>query len=124
MVAAEQNEIGHLRLAAVGPVNDVMSVDVLVGRTAGKAAAFVATLQGAPNRRRDAAGLAADVQCRAVVVLVPMNDTAIASEPSGRFRGNACAGFEFGFRGFAVGSQRVGRGVEIDGAAVATGNCR
>src|SRR6056297_3172893 len=123
MVSAEQDEIVHLRLAAVGPVNDMVCVYVLVGGAAGKAAALVATLQRAPNRRRDAASLAADVQCRAVLVFAPVDEPAVASEPSGRFRGNACAGFQFGFRGMAIGRQRVWCGVQIDGAAVATGDC-
>ena len=70
MVAAEQNEIAHLRFAAVGPVNDVMGIDVFVGATAWKAAALVATLQRAPNRRRDASGLSADVQCRSILARI------------------------------------------------------
>jgi len=100
-----------------------MGIHVFVGGAAGEPATLVAPLQRAPDRRRDAAGLAADVQRLAVFVVVPVHYAAVARQAAGRFRGNACAGFQFGFCGIAVGSQRVGRGVQIDGAAVATGNC-
>ena len=87
MVAAEHDEIVHLRLTAVGPVEDVMSIDVFPGGASREAAPETPALQRAPDRRRDAASLAADIQGRTTLVRVPMDDAAIAGQPSGRFRG-------------------------------------
>lgn len=48
---------------------------------------------------------------------------AVAGQPSGRFGGNACTRLQFGFGRVAIGRERVGRGVQVDGAAVAAGDC-
>ena len=90
MVAAEQDEVVYFCFAAVSPVDYVMSIDVFVCRAARKAAAAVPSLQRAPDRRRNAASLAPDIQCRAVFALVPVDNAAIARHPAGRFRGK-CA---------------------------------
>ena len=45
MEPAQRHEVGWLRLAAVGPVLDVMRIDVASVRAAGKAAALVARIQ-------------------------------------------------------------------------------
>jgi len=50
-------------------MHDVMGVYVFVRRAARKAATLVSPAQCAPDGRRDAAGLAADVEGRAGLVL-------------------------------------------------------
>jgi len=61
MVRAEQREVLEARLAAVGPMADVMRVDVVPVRAARERAAAVARPERALERRRHDALLAADV---------------------------------------------------------------
>ena len=62
MKTAELHQVIEPGLAAIGPVLDVMTVDEVPVRAAPKAAAVVAHLQAAPDRRRNRSRLAADVQ--------------------------------------------------------------
>jgi len=87
MAAAQEHEVRQLGLAAVCPVLDVMGVAVLQGAP-GKTAALVPELQGAPDGRRDGAGLAADAEDLSVPADHP-HRCGLAREAPGRFRGNA-----------------------------------
>src|SRR5690606_5694348 len=84
MVAAQKHQIGQPRRAPVGPVPDVMAVQEARVRTARKAAAGIARLQRPANRRRDAAGLATNVQWSAQAILDDGHDACIAREPPRR----------------------------------------
>jgi len=67
--AAQRDEIGGLRFTAVGPVLDVMRVEVTRIRAAGETASFVAGVQHASQRSGNRARLASDVEWLAVIVL-------------------------------------------------------
>jgi hypothetical protein len=87
METAEANQVRKLCLAAVGPVLNVMSVKVPRVRTAWEATATtISRIQGALNRWRYAARLAANTERLALFVLYDWNDAAITGQPSGRFR--------------------------------------
>jgi hypothetical protein len=51
--AAERHEVGRFGFAAIGPVLDVMCIDITRVRAAGEAAAFVASIQEAAKRGRN-----------------------------------------------------------------------
>ena len=85
MATAELDEVVELRAPAVGPVLDVMGVDVPSRSAAGKAAAAVARMQRAAKRGRDAAGLAAEAE-RPAVPLEHAHDRRVAREPARGFR--------------------------------------
>jgi len=81
MEAAEQDEVVEARLAAVGPVLDVMCVGPL-GRAvaAGEAAAAVAQDQGAADGGRDGAYRATDIERLAAAADGDAGDGGIAGE--------------------------------------------
>jgi hypothetical protein len=56
MAAAQGHEVGELGVSAIGPVLDVMGVEVALMGAAGKAATAVPGVQGAADGGRDAAG--------------------------------------------------------------------
>jgi hypothetical protein len=62
MRTAQGDEIGELGLAAVGPVLDVMCIEIVLVSAAGKAAAGIPSMQRAPDRGGNGAGLASDVE--------------------------------------------------------------
>ena len=117
--AAQQHEVVHASLAAVGPVADVVGVDETGAGTAGEAAALVAVVQGAADGGRDGAGFASDIQRFAPGGLVPMDDGGIAGQAPGRFRGNVAATVEFGLGARAVSLEGFHIGVEVHQVAVA-----
>ena len=82
MEAAERHEIRGFRFAAVGPVLDVMCIEVTRVRAAGKAAALVARIEDAPQRRGNRARLAPHVERLAVIVFDQA--TTLASQASRR----------------------------------------
>jgi hypothetical protein len=69
MQTAQGHEIGELRFAALGPVLDVMCVDVALVRAAGETTAAVAAIERAADTRWDAAGLAPDIERLALRIL-------------------------------------------------------
>src|SRR3954465_2397401 len=85
--AAEQHQVLLARRAAVGPVADVMGVEVVPTVAARKAAVPVSTLEHGPQRSRDHASLAAVVQ-RAILGPPRDDDLGVAPKPPGRLRGN------------------------------------
>ena len=78
VVSARQVGIFQAGLATVDPVAYVMSVEEPAMRAAGPAAMLVAGLQGTAKRRRDGAGLAANVDGPAVSVLEQRHHAGIA----------------------------------------------
>src|SRR5437762_531967 len=82
--AAERDEVRELRLAAIGPVLDVVALRETRAVAPREAAAAVARAQRALQSKRDAACLAADVQRLAVRTLDDADERAVAAEPSHR----------------------------------------
>jgi hypothetical protein len=80
-----------MRLAAVGPVADVVRIDVAVIQAARKATTLVAVRQRAAYRRRNAARTAADVQRLAVPPSSQCDHRGVAYESSRRLGGNRAA---------------------------------
>jgi len=68
MESTEQHQVVQLRLAALGPVHDVMGVDEPRAGAPGEASAPVSSPERAADGRRDAASRAADVQDAASLV--------------------------------------------------------
>ena len=68
MEAAEGEQVCCFRLSPVGPVMDVVGIDVFDVRAAGETATFVPGLESPLEGGRDGTGLAADVQWFAVFV--------------------------------------------------------
>ena len=82
--AAQRHEVREFRGAAVGPVLQVMAVHVaLVGATR-EHAPTVPGRERPPQRRRDRARLATDVQRLAAPVLEDCHETRITGEAPGR----------------------------------------
>jgi hypothetical protein len=59
LIAEQQDQVVHFRLAAIRPVMNVVGVDEARGRAAGEAAAAVAAFECSSDRWWDAAGFAA-----------------------------------------------------------------
>ncbi len=76
--AAERHEVGRFRFASIGPMLDVVGVDVAGIRAAGKAATLVAGVENSAKWRRYGARLAPHIERLAVIVLDDGNDTRIA----------------------------------------------
>ena len=119
VMATEQDEVVHFRFSAVGPVLDMVGVNVLVGSAAGETAAVIAALQGAAYGGRNRAAAPADVQSVAIFILVPVYDAAVASQAARRFRGDLCAGIQPALGAFAVLAQGIEIGVHVNGRALA-----
>ena len=82
--AAQQHEVLQPRLAAVDPVLDMMRFDVALMGTAGEAAAaVVAQLQGAQQRRRHDATPAFVVQHLALRILDELREVGVAGDLAG-----------------------------------------
>ena len=77
--ATEQDQIVELCEAAIGPVLDMMRVDVAVA-AAGKAAAAITMLQGAPNGGWNGASAAAHVEDIACAIVRHHDQAGIAGE--------------------------------------------
>lgn len=84
MKAAECDQVVELRLTALGPVLDMMTLGETRAIAAGVAAAAVACFQRAGERRRDAARFAADIERVSVFAFDDTDDRRIAREPSRR----------------------------------------
>ena len=97
-----------------------MCIHVVVRSATGETTAVVAAFQCPANGRWNAAAFAADVQEILVFGFVPVHDAAIASQASGRFRGDLCAGIQPTFGTFAVLAQRIQIGVYVNGRSLAT----
>jgi len=78
MMAAQGDEVVESRLATIGPVPHVVRMDEARMVAARKAAASVAGLQGAPQRRRDRPGLAAHIERLAGCILDDSRGGAVA----------------------------------------------
>src|SRR4029079_8121835 len=92
--AAEREEIGRFGFPAVGPMLDVMGVDVASVSTAGKAATFVARIPETSKRGGDSSRLAAHVERLAIIVFNQVDDACVAGEPARSFRGHGRAMLE------------------------------
>ena len=77
-------------MASIGPVTDVMSL-AEANPAARKAAATVAMVERAPDRRRDRAGPGRDLDRAAVPAVLHHHAARVARQAPGRFRGNAHA---------------------------------
>ena len=82
MKAAQRDEIAELRLAAVGPVLDVMPLGEARAIAAGEPAASIARFERPRDRRRNAARLAADVERLAVFAFDDTDDRPVAGKPA------------------------------------------
>ena len=80
VVRAQLHEFIEGRAATIGPVFDVMAVQVAGRTAAGKAAALVARGQCAFQCRRDGAGLAADVERLSFGVFNDAYDARVAGQ--------------------------------------------
>ncbi len=79
---AERDQVREFRLAAVGPVLHVVTVDVTLEGTAREATPLVPRLQGPTDPRRNGASPAAYIQRLTLRVLDDPHDTGIAGEAS------------------------------------------
>jgi len=94
--AAQRDEVAGLRLAAVDPVPDVVTLAEASAVAAGKTAAAVARAQRALDRDRNRASLAADIQRLAVTALNEADDGAIATEAADGLECERRTAFELG----------------------------
>ncbi len=78
--AAQGDEVRELGLPAVGPVLDVVRVDIALVRATGEAAAAIAGVERAADRRGDAAGFAPDIERLAALGLEHLQQAGIAGE--------------------------------------------
>ena len=113
VMATEEDEIVHFRFSTIGPMLDMVGVNVLVGSAAGKTAAVIAALQSTAYGGRNRAASPANVQSVAIFILVPVYDAAVASQAARRFRGDLCAGIQPAFGAFAVLAQGIEIGVHV-----------
>src|SRR3984957_709435 len=86
--AAKRYQIGKLCFTAVRPVFDVMCVDVTVECATWKSAAGIARIQRAAQRGWNAAGLTADVEWFAIIVLDQWHEAGVAGYLTRRFHCN------------------------------------
>ncbi len=87
MEAAQRDEVGQLRRTTLGPMLDVVAVDVALVGAAREHTATIARAQSATQRRRDAAGLACHVERLALRILEDAHDAAVTGEAPGRLHG-------------------------------------
>ena len=84
VMRAEQREVVEARVAAFGPMVDVMRVDVARAVAARERAAAIARPERALERRRDRALLSTYVERRAALVLYDRDQATVAGEPLDR----------------------------------------
>jgi len=94
MMAAQQHQVVHPRLAAVGPMSDVVRIDVEVIEATRKAAALIAVRQRAADRGRNVARASANVQQLAILAFLQRHERGIADQASRRLRRNRAAMFD------------------------------
>jgi hypothetical protein len=82
MGAAEIHETGQLGLTAIGPVLDVVGIEIAPMGAAGKAAAGIAGIERAADGGRNGAGFAPHVERLTVFGLEEANQAGIAGEPA------------------------------------------
>jgi hypothetical protein len=119
MGGAEQDEVVGGGEAAVGPVVDVVDVNVEAVGAAGKLAAAISGPQGAPERRGNGARSASGVDRVATSAVKHGDRPSVAGDPPERFRGDAGAVIQGGSQR-AIRSKRVVVQVDDDLIAVAT----
>src|SRR4051812_980100 len=95
---AEADQVLDFRLAAVGPVVDVVAIEGVTLGAAGERTALVDHPEGTLERRRDRPRLSADRK-RLPLVLEDADDARVACEPSDRRRRYRLAVFELGAPG-------------------------
>src|SRR5688572_13388289 len=88
---AERDRVLEAGVSAVGPVHDVVGLEVEAVRAAGKPARSIALQERPLHRARDRAPLAADGERRAVLVLDDLDHAAIAAQAASRLRRDAGA---------------------------------
>jgi len=94
-----QHEVRQFRLAAVRPVPNVMAIDIVAVRAAGKATALVARLERMADRRRDAAGLASHIGRFSRLSFDDFDDAGVAGKPTRSVGGEGRPVFELAASG-------------------------
>ncbi|GIU94528.1 MAG: hypothetical protein KatS3mg012_0985 [Gaiellaceae bacterium] len=118
VVEAEQDEVVEARLAATGPVNAVVGLQVPAALAAGEpAGAVVAGLERAAQGGRDAVASAPDAE-RDAGALDARQGLRVAAEPARRLRGERWSVGELAAAG-AVGLERSGVDVYDEARALA-----
>ena len=102
METAQRDEVRQFRCAAIGPMVDVVAVDVSHVPASGEHTAPVARFERATQRGRDAARLAAHVERLPAFVFANLDDTCIAGEASRRLDGRRRSLIEFAPPGCAL----------------------
>ena len=87
MVVAERNEVREPRLAAVGPVPDVVALGIARVRAARESATLVAGSERALERRRNGARAPTHVERLAFCIVDEADERAVAGEPARSFDG-------------------------------------
>src|SRR3984957_10329020 len=100
--AAQGDEIGEFGLSAVGPVLDVVRIDVALMSAAGETAAAVAGIERAADRRRNAARFAPDIERLALRILEYAQQARIACEAAHGLDGDGRSMFDLAAPGGAV----------------------
>lgn len=88
MEAAQRDEVRELRFATVGPVTDVMAVDITCVRAAREQAATVARIHCPAQRGRNRSRATTHIERFPALVLVDRDDARVAGQSSRRFDGN------------------------------------
>ena len=103
MVVAERDEVREPRLAAVGPVPDVVALGIARVRATRESATLVAGLERALERRRNRARAPTDVERLAFRIVDEADERAVAGEPACGFDGERGAVLELAEDGSRVG---------------------
>ena len=81
VVAAQQHQIIQCGLTSIGPVLDVVRIDVTMGGTPRESTTCITRPQSTPQRRVDGAGFAPHIQYVAFRVFVDSNHRSITTHP-------------------------------------------
>ena len=111
--AAERHKIRELRLATIGPVLHMVTVEIAFERTAGESTTLVPGIQGPSDRWRDGPRLAPDIERLAPLVFNDPDNAGVAREPPRSLGGDRGPVFEFAATCMTV-FQRLGIHVHYD----------
>ena len=118
MKAAERDEVGELRLPAMGPMLHMVAIDIAFEAATWEATTLVPGIQGPADRWRDGPRLAPDVERFALLILDDPDDAGVAGKSSRGLGGDRRPMFELAAAGMTV-LQRLGIHVHHDLLAVA-----
>jgi hypothetical protein len=124
VMSAEQHQVIRARLSTIGPVADVMRIDMVMLGAARKPAAAITMIEEAADGRRDGAGLAPDVQRFAVGVFVEFYRARIAGETAGGVGREGGAVIEIAAAVVTAFAQGGAIDVDDDGMAIGRTGCR